>query len=198
MNYLLREPISAYGKSFFTPQEYLDIERERADKHEFFKGKIFAMPYPDKIHNLIYSNLFSRLFTKLDGTSSKPYGAEMRIHILENSLFTYPDISVICGDIVNAYADEDTAILPSVLFEILSSGTSSYDQGDKFELYRDIPSLKEYIIVDSESVRIDAYRINDAGHWGLKQYKDKDDSLVLPGLNISIPLRDIYQRTKLS
>jgi len=197
MDHFVREPVAAYGKSLFTPEEYLEWEKEQTGKHEFFQGEIFAMSGAGSRHNLIFSNLFGELFIKLKGKSCKPYGSDMRIHIPQNTLYTYPDISVICRDIINTDIDEDTVILPSVLFEILSPSTRNYDRGDKFKLYRDIPSLKEYIMVDSTSILLETFRINSTGHWELEEYKKLQENLEISSLSLSIPITDIYQGTKL-
>jgi Uma2 family endonuclease len=92
----------------------------------------------------------------LKGKPCKPFGSDLRIHIPENTLFTYPDISIICNEIKTSPVDLDTAILPTVIIEILSSSTRNYDHGGKFKLYRDIPSLKEFILIDSESIGVEA------------------------------------------
>jgi Uma2 family endonuclease len=112
-------------------------------------------------------------------------------------LFTYPDISVICGDIVTSEADQNTAILPTVLIEILSPSTRNYDRGDKFKLYRDIPSLKEYVLIDSESILAEVWAINEKGHWELTEYKSLNDSLLFHSLKLNVELSDIYEGTKL-
>lgn len=117
--------------------------------------------------------------------------------IPENTLFTYPDISVYCRDIDDSI-DEDTIVNPTVLIEILSPSTRSYDRGEKFMLYRDIPTLREYILVDTDSVRVEVYRINNSGHWELEEYKQLAEQLVIPVLGFSIPLSDIYDRTRLA
>ncbi|MBX2970708.1 MAG: Uma2 family endonuclease [Cyclobacteriaceae bacterium] len=193
----VRDPIALYNKTRFTVEEYLKFEKENPEKHEFFKGEIFAMSGASPRHNVIFSNLFGELVTKLKVSPCKPYGSDLRIHIPENTLFTYPDISVICGDIVTSEADQDTAILPTVLIEILSPSTRNYDRGDKFKLYRDIPSLKEYALIDSESMLVEIYSINERGHWELTEYKSSADTLVLHSLKLSISLMDIYEGTKL-
>src|SRR5690606_25615481 len=193
----VRDPIARYNKTRFTVEEYLGFEKENPEKHEFFNGEIFAMSGAGPRHNVIFSNLFGELSARLKGTPCKPYGSDLRIHIPENSLFTYPDISVICGDIVTSEADEDTAILPTVLIEILSPSTRNYDRGDKFKLYRDIPSLKEYVLVDSESILVEVYSINERGHWELTEYKSLTDFIILHSLKLKILLADIYEGTKL-
>ena len=122
----------------------------------------------------------------------------MRINIPENTLYTYPDISVFCGELQTSAQDEDTVVQPTVLIEILSPSTRNYDQGEKFRLYRDIPSLREYILVDTDVVRIDAFRINNNGHWELEEYKLLTGQLSLVSVQVIIPVADIYDRTKIS
>ena len=156
---------------------------------------MFAMSGAGTTHNIIFSNLFGEIFTKLKGKSCKPYGSDMRLHIPENTLFTYPDISIYCGNMKQV--DDNNALEPTVLIEILSPSTRNYDRGGKFKLYREIPSLKEYILVDTESVNIEVFRINPSAHWELEEYKTIGESLNIPILKLSVPLNDIYEGTKL-
>jgi Uma2 family endonuclease len=93
--------------------------------------------------------------------------------------------------------DDDIATKPSVIIEILSPSTKSYDRGDRFKLYRDITSLKEYILVDSESVRVEAYHIDQAAHRELEEYKSLNDILEMKTVELSIPLTEIYENVKL-
>lgn len=202
----LNEPIVAYGKSRFTVEEYLQMERAATERHEYYRGEIFrmqghgealAMSGAGDRHNIIFSNLFGELCIKLKGKKCSPFGPDMRLSIPENTLFTYPDISVYCRDIEDSI-DEDTIVNPTVLIEILSPSTRSYDRGEKFMLYRDIPTLREYILVDTDSVRVEVYRINNSAHWELEEYKQLAEQLVIPVLGFSIPLSDIYDRTRLA
>lgn len=188
----LREPVVAYGKKLFTPGEYLELEKKAERKHEFYGGEIFAMAGAGLRHNKLFSNLFGELAIHLKGKKCSAYGSDMRIHIPQNTLYTYPDISVLCGNYTPAENDEDTATLPVIIIEILSASTKNYDRGDKFKLYRDIPSLKEYILVDSDSISIEAFRINASGHWELEEYKNLTDNLLIPAIELSLPISDIY------
>lgn len=187
----------AYGKSKFTEEEYLQMERESDRKHEYYRGEIFAMSGASPRHNQIFSNLFISLGIKLKGNPCQPYGSDMRIHIPENTLHTYPDISILCRDIITDDPHEDTVVEPSILIEILSPSTRNYDRGEKFRLYRDIPTLREYIMVDSESIKVEAYCLNIDGNWELKEYKKTSDSLLIRTLLLSIPLAEIYARTRI-
>ena len=192
----LREPVVAYGKNKFTAAEYLEMEKQSDVKHEFYKGEIFAMGGAGIRHNKIFSNLFGYLHHALKGNTCQPYGSDLRIHIPENTLYTYPDISIICGDIISD--DENiSATDPIVIIEILSESTKAYDRGSKFKLYRDIPTLKHYILVDSMSIGVEAFSLNEKGFWELREYKYLNEEVTLNTLSINIPLELIYTATKL-
>ncbi len=194
----VKEPVFAYGKQRFTMEEYLVMERASDQKHEYFNGEIFAMSGASPRHNVIFKNLYGELAYRLRGKPCQPYGSDLRIHIPENTLYTYPDISIICRDIVSAGEEDDTAIQPSVLIEILSPSTKDYDRGTKFKLYRDIPSLKEYVLVDSEAISVEVFRVNENGHWQLQEYKNLTDSLMIKTVGFQVTLGELYQGTKLS
>ena len=193
----IREPVTIYNKTHFTIKEYLDYENESDQKHDYFQGEIFARQGAGPRHNKIASNVQGRLFSKLINKPCQPYGSDMRIHIPQNTLFTYPDISIICGDIIPSDEDENSATLPLVLIEILSESTAAYDRGTKFKLYRDIPTLKEYILIDSKSVHIEAFRINKKGLWELEEYKTVEETLPIPALELTLSMKEIYEGTKL-
>ncbi len=114
----------------------MEIEKAAIEKHEYYKGEIFEMSGASARHNIISVNLLSALSIALKGKDCRPFGSDMRIHIPENSLFTYTDISIICGDLVTLKESEETATQPTVIIEILSPSTKNYDRGKKFMLYR--------------------------------------------------------------
>ena len=193
----VREPAITYGKQKLSIEEYLQFEKESIDKHEYYLGEIFAMSGGSNKHVKIHSNLFIALGSLLKGKFCQPYGSDLRIHIPQNSLFTYPDLAIICNDLISSDIDEDSFIQPAIIFEILSPSTRQYDRGEKFRLYRAIPGLKEYILIDSESINIEAFRINEKGFWELHEYKSINDQLALPSLSIAISIQEIYEGTKL-
>ena len=153
----LREPAVAYGKYKYSIEEYLQMEEASDEKHEYYQGEIFAMAGAKVPHNMISVNLIKLLGQKLKGKSCEPFNSDQRIYIPQNSLFTYPDISIICGEIVTLNNDDWNIINPVVIIEVLSKATKNYDRGDKFKLYRDIVTLKEYILIDSETISIEAF-----------------------------------------
>lgn len=194
----LREPLVVYGKSKFTEEEYLNLEVASATKHEFYRGEIFAMAGAGKRHNVVFSNLFGKLAYEINGNPCRAFGSDMRVHIPENTLYTYPDISIICGDIFEYTNDEkDNATDPSVIIEILSRSTKTYDRGDKFKLYKDIRTLKEYVLVDSESIYVEIYRATNHRHWEVEELNSIEQLLSIKTVDFSISLREIYAGAKL-
>lgn len=188
----VKEPAVAYSKNKYTIAEYLEMEEAATEKHEYYKGEIFAMSGAKVTHNRISANAFIACGKKLSGKPCKPYGSDQRIHIEKNTLFAYPDISIICGNIITLNNDEWNVLNPTVIIEVLSPSTQNYDRGEKFKLYRDIPTLKEYILIDSASINIEAFHINERGNWELKEYKSIDETLRLPSIHISLELKEIY------
>jgi Uma2 family endonuclease len=193
----VREPAIAYGKQKLTIEEYLQWEKESQQKHEYYQGEIFAMAGAGLRHNILQVNLISAIATALKGKGCRPFGSDMRMCIPENTLYTYPDVSIYCGELNLSEFEENAILNPTIIIEVLSPSTKQYDRGEKFKLYRDIPTLKEYILVDSESINIESFRINSNGFWELHEYKSVNDQLLLPTIELSRSLQDIYEGTKL-
>jgi len=193
----VKEPAIAYGKQKISIDEYLEMENASSEKHEYYQGEIFAISGAKVPHNIIATNLVVALTIKLKGKSCRPFNSDQRIHVEANTLFTYPDISIICGDIITRNNDDYNVLNPTVLIEVLSRSTKNYDRGEKFKLYRDIPTLKEYILVDTAAINVEAFRLNKNKHWELEEYKSFTDELGFPALEITIPLTDIYATTSL-
>ena len=191
MENTVNDPALQYN--YISAEDYLKAEREATEKHEYYQGEVFAMSGASLKHNKIFSNLFGEIAHKLKGKECQPYGSDLRIHIPQNTLFSYPDISVICGEANLTDDNFDTATNPTVIIEILSKSTRNYDRGTKFKLYRDIESIKEYILVDSLSVSIEVFSKNESNIWELHEYKTIDDCLVSSALNLTILLKDIYE-----
>ena len=193
----VKEPAPAYDKQKMSIEEYLEMENASLEKHEYYKGEVFAMSGAKVPHNIIARNLLVTLTQKLKGKSCQPFGSDLRIHVESNTLFTYPDISIICGEIITLNNDNYNVLNPSVLIEVLSSSTKNYDRGEKFKLYRDIPILKEYVLVDSESVHIEVFRLNEHNHWELEEYNSPAENLQMNTINTALLLSEIYEGTKL-
>ena len=193
----LNEPAIAYSKQKISIEEYLEMENDALEKHEYYQGEVFAMSGTKLPHNHITSNLLSVLGIKLKGKNCKPFGSDLRVHIPSNTLFTYPDISVFCGEVKTLNNDEFNALNPTVLIEVLSKTTKNYDRGEKFKLYRDIKTLREYILVDSETVHVEIFRVNENNHWELEEYNDINSDVEIKAINESVSIAEIYEDVNL-
>jgi Uma2 family endonuclease len=194
----IKEPAIAYSNKKYSIEEYLEMEEASQEKHEYYQGEIFAMSGPKVPHNIIAGNIYFGLRQQLKGKSCQPFTSDQRIHVEKNTLFTYPDISVVCGEIETRNNDDWNILNPIVLIEVLSPSTKNYDRGQKFKLYRDIPSLKEYILIDSESINIEAFYINEHGNWELVEFKSMEGILSMKSIQVSLELSAIYEGTKLA
>ena len=193
----VREPVAAYKKEYMSIEKYLEMENSADEKHEYYKGEIFAMSGAKMPHNRITSNLLITLGLKLKGKKCHPFGSDARIHIAANTLFTYPDISIICGEVMTLNNDDYNVLNPTVIIEVLSTSTKNYDRGEKFKLYRDIPTLKEYILVDSKSVHLEVFRLNEKNHWELEEYKTIGENVIIKAIEETIAVSEIYDGVKI-
>ncbi len=183
---------TTYQNRNYTEQEYLELERKSDYKSEFFKGEIFAMSGASNLHNVITVNLISLLVQKLRGKSCQPYGSDMRVHTPINSLYSYPDVSVVCGE--KKFLDNkfDTLLNPVFICEVLSKSTADYDTGGKFMRYRSIESLKEYWVLSSLEYRLQKFVKQTNANWLLSETFGMQDSVAIESLGIDVALAEIY------
>jgi len=193
----VKESAIAYGQQKISIEAYLEMENAASEKHEYYKGDVFAMFGAKLPRNTISTNLLMVLGQKSRGKKCKPFNSDQRIHIPANTLFTYPDISIICGEVITFNNDEYNVLNPTAIVEVLSRSTKNYDRGEKFKLYRDITTLKEYILVDSESIHIEVFWLNEKNHLELEQYNNVDAPLPIKAINENILIGDIYEGVKL-
>jgi len=195
----VREPEAEYGRRNFTIEEYFDLEEISTFRHEYYKGTIFFMAGASQDHNRIVFNLTVLLGLKLKGGSCSIYPSDQRVHMETNTLFTYPDLSIVCGP-PTFYKDDNIDLTnPAVIIEVLSPSTGYYDRGDKFELYKALPSLREYILVDSRSVLVEQfYKEMGEGKWVLRKFDALTDSVVLETVKVALSLEEIYENVRFS
>ena len=194
---MMEKPVVTHGRREFTIEEYLQMEETSPEKHEYYRGEIFLMSGARVAHTMIAVNITSILHRKLRRKPCKPFNSDLRVHVEKNTLFTYPDVSIVCGKLITLNDDNFNMLNPSVIVEVLSPSTRKYDRGEKFKLYQDIPTLKEYILVDSQAMSIEIFRKNDKGSWIPQQYDKPGDKLSIETVGLSLSLREIYEGTDL-
>lgn len=176
----------------FSRDRYLAIEEETGVRHQFFNGEVFAMTGGTFTHAAIAGNLHIALGSRLKGTPCRPMNSDMRIHT-PSGLDTYPDLSVLCGE-PELTDGERTLHNPVVIFEVLSPSTSSYDRGDKFLHYRSIPTLRDYVLVDGETLLVEHFRRSPDGfEWVLHEHRGRAQVLRLPAIGVELALEEIYR-----
>ncbi|MEA1969699.1 MAG: Uma2 family endonuclease [Thermodesulfobacteriota bacterium] len=177
-----------------TPEEYLAFERSSEIKHEYFDGELFAMVGAKKSHNLINANLTTNLVTQFraDGSTCRVFSNDMRVRVLKNGKYTYPDIVIACGDMEFEDHELDTLLNPIVIIEILSASTEAYYRGVKFQHYRLIPSLQEYILVSQHACLVEKFVRNNDGTWSYFSYEEMEERLNIDAVTCEVPLSDIY------
>ena len=181
-------------KKPFTPEQYLAMEERSDTKSEFYRGEIFAMAGASIDHNTIAGNVFAALHRHLRGKPCRPFTSDMRLLVQSNGLYTYPDVTVVCGEPLFFEGRTDTVMNPTLLIEVLSESTKDYDRGFKFELYRALTSLADYLLVDSAKVHVEHYHRLEDGRWTLQEYNDPSQSIELAAIDFSISIADLYER----
>jgi Uma2 family endonuclease len=183
---------------YATPEEYLTLERAASYKSEYYQGQITAMSGASRAHNLLVSTLIMSLGSRL-GDSCNVFPSDMRVHVPANGLYTYPDVSVVCGP--EQYQDDahlDTLLNPVVLIEVLSVTTEKNDRSSKFLLYKSIPGLQHYVLVESLRVGVGVYsRGTEPDVWEFRDYRTRAATVALPALGIELPLTELYRRLEL-
>jgi Uma2 family endonuclease len=176
-----------------TAEEYLSIERRAAAKSEFLDGEMFAMAGASFAHVEIVGNLFVGLQNALKNGSRRPLMSDLRVEVERTGLFTYPDVSVLCGEPRFHDSKNDTLLNPTVLFEVLSQSTEAYDRGKTFHHYRQIESLQVYVLVSQDLPLVESYR-RQGENWVLTEFRGLEATLRIEELGVAIPLREIYDR----
>jgi Uma2 family endonuclease len=176
-----------------TVAEYVARERDSLEKHEFYRGEVFAMAGASPRHNVIVGNVSFKLFQQLEGKPCRPYGSDQRIRVEEADLSTYPDVSVICGKMEVSPADRHAATNPTVIFEVTSPSTEAYDRGPKFELYQQSPTLRHYVIVEQASAKVTSYERDDDGTWRYKLLVGLEPTIELSSIGCRLALADVYR-----
>ncbi len=177
----------------YTAEEYLELEEASLEKNEFYKGEIFAMAGASIQHNQIVMNTSVIIGGYLSDKKCRIFPSDLRIHSITNSLFTYPDLSIICDEIETFGKRKNTVTNPTVLIEVLSESTQDYDRGAKFKLYRDIESLQEYILISSLETLVEKYNKQSDGSWVLHEYKNETEAFDIISINLKITVKDLYR-----
>jgi Uma2 family endonuclease len=188
--------MSTQPKTFLTPEEYLEIERKTELKSEYYSGEMFAMTGGTAPHGLIGINLGRELSLQLKQEPCTVYSSDVRVRVLPSGMYTYPDLTVVCGEPQFDDDQRDTLVNPVVLFEVLSDSMRGYDRGQKFEFCRAIASLREYIVVAQHRPHVEHWTRQDETHWLFSEYNDLSQSVHFTSIKCVLALSEAYLKVK--
>jgi Uma2 family endonuclease len=177
----------------YTLDDYHRIEETSPIRHEFYRGEIFAMAGGSVTHNHISANVVALLRTTLARTPCSAFGSDMRL-CTPSGLLTYPDAMVICGDIGLVPGREDEVTNPVLIVEVLSEATRAYDRGEKFALYKTLPSFREYLLIEQQRVCLEVQRCDAQGGWTPVVYDSLDRVVQLGSVPVELPLAEVYRK----
>lgn len=183
--------MSVQRKRHYTLDEYLALERTTHEKHEFFRGEVFAMGGASEQHNLIVLNVGAELRQQLRGRSCRVYPSDLRVKIGSTGLYTYPDVVVVCGE-PQLEQPGDTLLNPTLLVEVLSESSEAYDRGKKSEHYRALPTLTDYLLVAQDRVLVEHYGRQPGDLWLLQAVNRLDASVAIQSLGCELKLTEVY------
>jgi len=190
--------MSTQPKHLLTPEEYLEIERNAELKSEYYRGEMFAMAGATEVHNLLVANLLRDLGVQFRSRPCRVYANDLRVRAGNSNLYTYPHVVALCGKPEFLDGKLDTLLNPNLLIEVLSPSREGYDRGLKFEMYRSIESLTEYLLVSSDRVHIDLYARQADGRWLLTSVSRPEESLELRSVACRIMVADVYEKLEFS
>jgi Uma2 family endonuclease len=176
-------------------EEYLAQDRAAEFRSEFLDGEIVAMSGGSARHSIVTVNLTREISTALRGKSCQAFNSDLRVRVSPR-MYTYPDLTVVCGRFMLADERQDILLNPTVIFELLSPSTEKYDRGIKLQSYRSIESLQDYILVAQDQIRIEQYTRGEANVWTFRDYQGAKENLVIASIQVSLPLSGIYDRVE--
>ena len=175
------------------------LEGERASmegRSEYVGGEVFAMTGASVAHNAIVGNIFGQLWTQMKGRPCQVYANDLKVRIRSANAGKYPDLIALCGE--HQFQDDrrDVLLNPSLICEVLSDSTEAYDRGDKFAIYRQIPSLREYLLVSQHRVQVELYSRGGDGRWTLTDFSALPDSVPLASVGCTLSLAEVYDKVE--
>ncbi|MGB0563609.1 MAG: Uma2 family endonuclease [Spirulinaceae cyanobacterium] len=177
--------------NYFTPEEYLELEKVSLIKHEYLQGQMVAIAGATKAHVIITGNLSALLVNHLRGTGCIAYAVDMKVRLLELNTFYYPDLAVTCDE-RDRTSDEDFILHPKLIIEVLSDSTEAFDRGDKFLDYKSIPELQEYVLVHQKQVLVERFQRKSNNLWVTHLYR-AEEVVELASIGLSCGISELYE-----
>ena len=190
--------MASVPKPYLTPEEYLHRERKAEFRSEYYRGETFAMAGASANHNLIVGNCVLTLGLQMKKKPCRVYPSDLKLRIEATGLYTYPDLSVVCGEPQLESDAGDVLLNPVVIVEVLSESTEAYDRGKKFEHYRTIPTLRHYVLISQDRHSIDCFSLHDDEMWSLKSCQGLEGKVTLDAIDGELAASEVYAKVTLA
>ncbi len=183
----------------FSISQYLALEADADFKHEYEQGKVLAMTGGPINHGILCGNIYNELRQGLSGNKGdcKAFGSEIRIHIEKAEAIVYPDAMVVCSDLLISSSDPEAVTNPALVAEVLSASTESYDRGNKFFKYRQLDSLREYLLIAQDLPMVETFYRKADNVWEITRFSGLEATLSLKSIGLEIPLQSLYVNVRL-
>ena len=183
--------MSSLPVSPLTEEQYLARERAALTKSEFHDGLMFAVAGGSPNHSLL-ANRIGALLDRQMPAGCRTFNSDLRVKVASAGLYTYPDCSVVCGELELFGDQQDVVLNPLLIVEVLSPSTEGYDRGKKFELYRAMPSFREYLLVHQDRRRVEHYSKQNDGSWLLREHAGAESTVTIDRWPVRISLEELY------
>lgn len=187
--------IASQSHAYFTPEDYLEIERISLLKHDYIQGQLVATAGASKAHVIITGNLSAQLVTHLRGTGCISYAAGMKVRLPELHLFYYPDLAVTCDD-RDRISDQDFLLHPKLIVEVLSDSTEAFDRGDKFAHYKTIAELEEYVLIHQKQILVERFQ-RQANHLWIPTTYQAGEAIEFSSIGFTCAIETLYENVAL-
>ncbi len=182
-------------KTYYSPEEYLALERAADFRSEYFNGEIFAMAGESPNHGRIKSDVNRIIGNQLVGKTCETFTSDTKVRTPGINVFGYPDVVVVCGELIFHDTFKDVILNPKVIIEVLSPSTEAYDRGEKFASYRQLETLTDYLLISQDKPLIEHY-VRHGKFWMLSEESDLANSIAIESIECTLPLNEVYVRVQ--
>lgn len=186
--------MQAQEQRYYTPEEYLEVEINSEERHEYIDGEVIPVTGGTPNHNQILLNLGGAINFTLKRQPYRVFVTDQRLWIPKKRIYAYPDVLVVQGELQFQEGRTDTITNPVMIAEVLSKSTAGYDRGDKFAAYRTIPSFQEYVLIEQYSMHVERFVKTETNQWLLSEYEGEETTFSLMSIPFEITLADIYDK----
>lgn len=187
---------TAIKKQHYTFEEYLALEEKAEFKSEYHNGEIYAMSGGTPVHSKIALSISGELRSALKGRDCEAYTSDLKIRIETANRGVYPDTSVFCEELSYYKDRKDVVTNPTLVVEVLSPSTADFDRTGKFMLYAQLPTLEEYVLIDTKRAYVEVFKRQPNGKWLLSTYTKLTDTVEFESIEVTVPMSEIYLKVK--